>query len=104
MKTIGSCFVVNSTKIWPRQQRKSCSFTTKKVVFIYVTAGDAGQTNGWWEAREQGALAAVREALPSAPMTISVASFNGHPVLRYTCRNSVSYFFRLPDGGPDGHG
>jgi hypothetical protein len=77
---------------------------TKKVVFIYMTAGDAGQTNGWWEAREQGALAALRDTLPVAPMTISIASFNDHPVLRYACRNSVSYFFRLPDGNTDGNG
>ena len=77
---------------------------TKKVVFIYMTAGDAGQTNGWWEARERGALAAVREALPVAPMTTSIASFNRHPILRYACRNSVSYFFRLPDGNDDGNG
>jgi len=78
--------------------------SAKKVVFIYMTAGDAGQTNGFWEAREQGALAAVRESLPDAPMTISIAGFKGHPILRYTCRNSVSYFFRLPDGNIHGNG
>ena len=43
------------------QAYRDLATPTKKVVFIYVTAGDAGQTNGWWEAREQGALAAVRE-------------------------------------------
>jgi hypothetical protein len=71
---------------------------TTKVVFIYTTAGDAGWTNGWWEAREQGAIAAVRSVIPRAPLTIDVAKFKSHPVVRYTSGNSVSYFLRLPDG------
>src|ERR1700761_6558189 len=29
-----------------------------RVVFIYTTAGDAGGSEDWWRAREQGALAA----------------------------------------------
>jgi GlcNAc-PI de-N-acetylase len=69
-----------------------------KVVFVYATAGDAGQTNGWWEARERGAVAAVRRGVGAAPLTIDVARVNGHPIVRYTCGNSVSYFLRLPDG------
>jgi hypothetical protein len=69
-----------------------------KVVFIYTTAGDAGRTDGWWETREQGAVAAVRSALPKSPLKIDIAAFRSHPILRYTCHNSVSYFMRLPDG------
>jgi len=69
-----------------------------KVIFIYTTAGDAGRTDGWWEAREQGAVAAVRAALPKSPLKIDVAAFRSHPILRYTCANSASYFLRLPDG------
>jgi hypothetical protein len=69
-----------------------------KVVFIYTTAGDAGRTDGWWEAREQGAVAAVRSALPKSPLKIEVAAFRSHPILRYTCGSSASYFLRLPDG------
>ena len=39
-----------------QQAYKDLATSTNKVVFIYVTAGDAGRTNGWWEARERGAL------------------------------------------------
>ena len=76
---------------------------SNKIVFIH-TAGDAGSIDGWWEAREQGAIAAVRAALPAQPLTIHVDYFNGHPVPRYTCANTATYFMRLPDGNPDGTG
>jgi hypothetical protein len=69
-----------------------------KIVFIYTTAGDAGRTDGWWEAREQGAVAAARVAMPQSPLRMDIAGFRGHPILRYSCGNSVSYFLRLPDG------
>lgn len=69
-----------------------------KVVFIYTTGGDAGWTDGWWEAREQGAVAAVRSVLKPAPVTLDVAKLNGHPIIRYTGPNNASYFLRLPDG------
>ena len=69
-----------------------------RVVFIYATAGDAGRTDGWWEARERGAVAAVRKAFAPSPLTLDVAQFNGHPIVRYSSANSVSYFLRLPDG------
>ena len=69
-----------------------------RAVFIYATAGDAGLTDGWWEARERGAVAAVRKAVGPLPLTIDVAQFLGHPIVRYTSGNSVSYFLRLPDG------
>lgn len=69
-----------------------------KVVFIYATAGDGGRADGWWEARERGAVASARKAVGPAPLTVDVGSFNDHPVVRYTSANSVSYFLRLPDG------
>jgi len=69
-----------------------------RVVFVYATAGDAGMTNGWWEARERGAVAAVRKAVGPAPLTVDIAQFLGHPIVRYTSGNSASYFLRLPDG------
>jgi hypothetical protein len=49
-----------------------------KIVFIHTTAGDAGSIDGWWEAREQGAIAAVRAALPAQPLTFSTHSFTFH--------------------------
>jgi hypothetical protein len=72
--------------------------TDTRVVFIYASAGDAGRTDGWWEARERGAVAAVRSGIGAAPATMDYVRANGHPVLRYTSRNTVSYFLRLPDG------
>lgn len=75
-----------------------------KIVFIHTTAGDAGETDGWWEAREGGAVAAVRSALSPHPLTTHVATVRCHPVQRYVCRNTVIYFLRLPDGNPSGSG
>lgn len=69
-----------------------------RVVFVYATAGDAGNTKGWWEARERGAVAAVRKAVGPVPLTIDIAPFRGHPIVRYASGNSASYFLRLPDG------
>lgn len=77
---------------------KDLSSPATRVVFVYATAGDAGVTDGWWEARERGAVAAARKGVGPAPLTIDIAQVNGHPIVRYTSRNSVSYFLRLPDG------
>lgn len=77
-----------------------------RVVFVYATAGDAGRTDGWWEARERGAIEAVRAIVGPAPMRVDVMEANGHPVVRYTVANSASYVLRLPDGrwrGGDGY-
>jgi hypothetical protein len=72
-----------------------------RVVFIYTTAGDAGQAGGWWEARERGAIASIRAAIPLAPLTMSVRTIAGHPITVWECGNSASYCLRLPDGvGP----
>lgn len=74
--------------------------SANKVVFIHTTAGDAGQTDGWWEAREQGAVAAVRSTLTQDEMPITdINDINGHTIQRYVCANTVIYFMRLPDGG-----
>lgn len=72
-----------------------------KVVFVYITAGDNGWTNGYWEAREKGALASIRTAIQPAPLTTEVRSISGHPITVFECGSSVSYCLRLPDGvGP----
>jgi len=31
-----------------------------KLAIVYLTSGDAGRTDGWWQAREEGAKAATR--------------------------------------------
>jgi hypothetical protein len=86
-----------------------------KTVFIHMTAGDAGRGSGndgrrfpLYLARENGADAAIRFMADanSAPVKKSrrVMEFNGHRIERTVYRNTVSYFLRLPDGGPNGEG
>jgi LmbE family N-acetylglucosaminyl deacetylase len=60
-----------------------------KVLFIVMTAGDAGRPAVYWQARESGALASMRAAL---------ALVNKPP------SRAVTQFLRLPDGKPDGVG
>lgn len=76
-----------------------------KIVFIYTTAGDAGRENGWWEAREQAALASVSCITSTQQVAdTSVVLINDHWVTKHTLANSVSYCMRLPDGLPHGTG
>jgi hypothetical protein len=84
-----------------------------KSVFVYTTAGDAGLGTGpadkpYFAAREEGARRAVRfmanlDSLP-AQGAVGVAQINGHSIATYTYKNTVSYFFRLPDGNRLGTG
>ena len=86
-----------------------------RAVFIHVTAGDAGLGSGnggrrfpLYQARENGADLAIRfmadANTPPTTKTSSVRTFNGHAIERISYRNTVSYFLRVPDGGPDGAG
>ena len=72
-----------------------------RIVFVYTTAGDRGWTNGYWEAREKGAIASIRAAIPPSPLTTCVRTIAGHPITVFDCGSSTSYCLRLPDGvGP----
>ncbi len=77
-----------------------------KVVCIYITAGDAGRTNGWWQARELGAVTAIKATLsPSQPESGPIpVQITTHVIHKYTYGNTVSYFMRLPDGYLDNGG
>jgi LmbE family N-acetylglucosaminyl deacetylase len=88
---------------------------SNKVVFVYLTAGDAGAGLGnggraqpYYLARENGAKLSVQflaDAAKPADIPIdSVASIDGHPMKRWLYRNTISYFMRLPDGSPPGTG
>ncbi len=68
-----------------------------RIVFIYTTAGDDKMLPGWWEAREKGAIASIRKAIPAAPLLFNTADINGHRIAKFSCGNSVSYCLRLPD-------
>lgn len=88
---------------------------SSKVVFVYLTAGDAGaglgnagRSHPYYLARENGARLSVKFMAdanhePAIPVA-SAALIAGHPILRWTYRNTVSYFLRLPDGNPEGTG
>ena len=75
-----------------------------RIVFIYTTAGDDGRTDGWLEAREQGAIASIKHAIGSPDLSIStsIEKINGHPITTYSYGNTISYCLRLPDGMPNG--
>ncbi len=86
-----------------------------RVVFVYLTAGDAGAGVGnvgrsrpYYLARENGAKMSVMfmadaDNTPVVP-TDSMALLGGHAIKRWVYRDTVSYFFRLPDGDMEGTG
>jgi hypothetical protein len=87
-----------------------------KVVFVYLTAGDAGAGLGnagrsqpYYLARENGAklsakfIADAANDIPVTPLD-SLALFSGHTIRKWIYGNTVSYFLRLPDGNPEGTG
>src|SRR6187397_3221411 len=76
---------------------------SNKVVFVYVTAGDAGlglgtggRSQPYYLARENGAKMSVKfmaDAARAQEIPIdSVASVSGHAIKRWLYRNTVSYF------------
>jgi hypothetical protein len=75
-----------------------------KVVHVVTTAGDAGRTDGWWQAREQGSVDAFQATLSPNKILSGPVSVNGHPVQRYTAPGWSCYFQRLPDGNLDNTG
>lgn len=94
---------------------KDVASGTTKTVFIHVTAGDAGLGVGaagrkhpFYLARDNGAEAAVRFMVDAdrQPSTKSAGHvrIHGHEIYRVAYRNTVSYFFRVPDGNPLGEG
>jgi len=87
-----------------------------KVVFVTLTAGDASCgacTYGvipFYLARETGSVRSSKFAadlaggIPSPRPDSVRVTINGHSVVKYVYKNTVNYFFRLPDGNLDGNG
>jgi hypothetical protein len=75
-----------------------------KTVQIVLSAGDAGRTDGWWQARETACVESMAGALTAGPVAEARVTVNGHRVQRYTAPTWVLYALRLPDGGLDGNG
>jgi LmbE family N-acetylglucosaminyl deacetylase len=74
------------------------------VLFVYVTAGDAGKSSAYWMARERGALSSIDAIIGAGAWSCANQTVRNHPI--YRCmKNSVAvYFMRLPDGNYDGSG
>ncbi|OQR99142.1 hypothetical protein ACHHYP_07249 [Achlya hypogyna] len=75
-----------------------------KIVMIYTSAGDAGATNGWWQARELGTLASAQTfvkhfGLFTPVRYTSTVVVNGHVITKVTMGNAIHYFLRLPEAG-----
>ncbi|CAK4687489.1 hypothetical protein LEN26_007988 [Aphanomyces euteiches] len=75
---------------------------SSKVVFIYLTAGDANRTDGWWQAREVGTLAASKFSVQDFGYYIveskeETARILGRAVHRVTIGNAVHYMLRLSE-------
>ncbi|KAF0701682.1 Aste57867_7903 [Aphanomyces stellatus] len=82
----------------------SLSQRDTRAVFVYVTAGDAGQANGWWQAREAATLAGTEAWVQffghSSPARLSDSVVvRGHTIARVTVGNAVHYFFRVSETG-----
>jgi len=82
-----------------------------KIIFLHTTAGDNGAgigNNNYYLAREEGSLRAIRfmsntftsGAGLGINMNETTQVINGHPIKKFTYRNAVAYFLRLPDGHP----
>jgi LmbE family N-acetylglucosaminyl deacetylase len=74
---------------------------------VYLTTGDAGKGQTYWEGREQGAQAgAANMAGLTNPWTSGTYTVRGHSLPMVTLESSPDIsiiFMRLPDGG-DGNG
>ncbi|KDO23816.1 hypothetical protein SPRG_21006 [Saprolegnia parasitica CBS 223.65] len=82
----------------------SFSKPTAKIVMIYTSAGDAGATDGWWQARELGTLASSQTfvklfGLFSPVRKTSTVTINGHVITKVDLGNAIHYFLRLPEFG-----
>jgi hypothetical protein len=79
------------------------------VVFIYGTAGDAGNPNAnYWQAREAAATASQSvlsgQPLAAASWACAQQSVNGHQIQRCSYQNFTAWFMRGHDGSRNGCG
>ncbi|KAF0715099.1 hypothetical protein As57867_003557, partial [Aphanomyces stellatus] len=79
---------------------------TTKSVFVYTSGGDAGETDGWYQARETGTLASSKAwinmfGIYSPVPTSSTVLLSGHNIQKITIGNTVHYFLRLSEANLD---
>ncbi|KAG9409766.1 hypothetical protein AC1031_020078 [Aphanomyces cochlioides] len=75
---------------------------TTKAVFVYTSGGDAGQTDGWWQAREFGTLAATKAWVNmfgaySPVLKNETVLMNNHHIVKITIGNAIHYFLRMSE-------
>ena len=75
-----------------------------KTVVVHTTAGDAGGSAAFWQARERAAQAAVNSLTGSASWTCAVQTVVGHGLSRCVSGTVVLWYMRIPDGGLSGTG
>jgi LmbE family N-acetylglucosaminyl deacetylase len=76
------------------------------VIFIYTTAGDAGEAPEWRRGRSAGAISSIQFAKrqPITAAKPAPVEVHGHTLPCYTIANTRSYYLDLPDGNMDGRG
>ena len=81
------------------------------LLFIIVTAGDAGNSMTYWQAREQAHESSVRYFVGTASestKTVTICYYQPtttcHPMQEWDYGTTVTLFMRLPDGNSDGNG
>jgi hypothetical protein len=77
-----------------------------RVLIIHASASDAGRTDGYWQAREEGAKASVRWMVGNATETntwiTACSEFLCHSIFTWTYGPVTVAFLRVPDGGGEG--
>lgn len=80
---------------------------SRRNVFIFTTAGDAGFGFDFCRAREEAAKKSVVFCFPKRDKVEQKEGrrqANGHKIAFWEANNACYYFLRLPDGGLDGAG
>ncbi|OQR84980.1 carbohydrate-binding protein [Achlya hypogyna] len=86
----------------PAQVHAALSDPSTTVVFIYMSAGDAGRTDGWYQAREAGTVAATQAWVQTFGLyhpvrQTSEVNILGHVITKVVVGNAIHYFLRLPE-------
>jgi len=82
------------------------------LLFVYATAGDAGNPAPYWQAREEAAEASAKWLVPAGPteqdswvtFCYTASDLVCHSIWVVTFGRTVSIFMRAPDGGILGGG
>jgi LmbE family N-acetylglucosaminyl deacetylase len=81
--------------------------TNSKSLFVYLTAGEAGREQVFWNAREVGAMASIAQVYGDTVgnnYNESEKVVAGKNIAYRSFGNTSSYFLRIPDGNGTGTG